>query len=136
MNRRHSIGRVYFRSIWIFTVNLFCRGKTGRMNRWIMIVLGMSNLVRIFMCYRVPLCPWISIYSMHCSQCFFTLSYILRMQTNNFHVRFYSLANHLKPRNIPIPLLRLRCFCDSGDRWWIGILQNLTTIILIYFSII
>lgn len=54
---------VYFRSIWIFTVNLFCRGKTGRMNRWIMIVPWMSKVVRIFMRYRAPRPPRISIYS-------------------------------------------------------------------------
>lgn len=77
MNTRRSIGRVYFRSIWIFTVNLFCRGKTGRMNRWIMIADEQDSFFE-FSCVIAFLgdCGFQFI-----RQCFL----LLRMHTNNFH---------------------------------------------------
>lgn len=89
MNTRRSIGRVYFRSIWIFTVNLFCRGKTGRMNRWIMIAdeqdsFEFSCVIAFLGDCGFSIYPW--------RQCFL----LLRMHTNNFHPLSLWLCNHFK----------------------------------------
>lgn len=87
MNTRRSIGRVYFRSIWIFTVNLFCRdGSNESMNY----DRGWARFVRIFMRYRVPWRLRISIYPWR--QCFL----LLKMHTNNFHPLSLWLCNHFK----------------------------------------